>query len=205
MRVESTSPLVNSSRSSIEYYCSVYVDKRLLWWHWRGVYDNDPLLSKARRPFLSSRCKSVSGCRFHYKSLVEYTVALLSADYMLDVIGAGAMATCTTDWHQIWKAFPEAARLDLGIDGIHKDGQSRHVASTGTHSEFAGSWVKQLALLTQRGYVCTWRNPMYIYAKLFVFVAAGLSIGFPFFRTTNSLQGSQDKLFLRALHVQFQP
>ena len=122
---------------------------------------------------------------------------------MLDVIGAGATATCTTDWHQIWKASPEAARLDLGIDGIHQDGQSRPVASTGTHSEFASSWMKQLALLTRRGYVCTWRNPVYIYAKLSVCVAAGLLIGFTFFRTTNSLQGSQDKLFVRAFCVLF--
>ena len=123
------------------------------------------------------------------------------AEYMLDVIGAGATATCTTDWHQVWKHSPEAAELDLELERIHAEGRSRPVVSTGHHSEFASSWIKQLALLTHRGFVCNWRNPVYIYSKLTVCVPAGLVIGFTFFRATNSLQGCQDKLFVRGLRV----
>ena len=33
--------------------------------------------------------------------------ALLWAKYLLDVIGAGATATYTTDWHQVWKDSPD--------------------------------------------------------------------------------------------------
>ena len=122
---------------------------------------------------------------------------------MLDVVGAGATATCTTDWHQVWKDSTEAAKLDLEIDRIYREGRSRSVVSTGTHAEFASSWVKQLALLTHRGFVCNWRNLVYIYAKLVISVFAGLIIGFTFHGATNSLQGYQDKLFVRALCVSF--
>ena len=129
--------------------------------------------------------------------------ALLRAEYMLDVIGTGATATCTTDWHQIWKDSPEAAKLDLEIERIHEEGRSRPDVSTGTHSEFASSWMKQLALLTHRGFACNWRNPVYIYSKLSVCAPAGLIVGFTFFGATNSLQGCQDKLFVRGLRVSF--
>ncbi|KAI9569372.1 hypothetical protein HD554DRAFT_2093381 [Boletus coccyginus] len=117
------------------------------------------------------------------------------AEYMLDVIGAGATATCATDWHQVWKDSPEAAKLDLEIDRIHREGRSRSVVSTRAHPEFASSWMKQLALLTHRGFVCNWRNPIYIYSKLVTCVTTGLVTSFTFFGATNSLQGCQDKLF----------
>jgi ATP-binding cassette subfamily G (WHITE) protein 2 (SNQ2) len=123
---------------------------------------------------------------------------------MLDVIGVGATAMCTTDWHQVWTNSPEAAELDLEIKCIHKEGRTRPAVSTGTHSEFACSWMKQLALLTHRGFVCNWRNPVYIYSKLAVCVPTGLVVGYTFFGATNSLQGCQDKLFVRHLRVSFQ-
>lgn len=122
------------------------------------------------------------------------------AEYVLDVIGAGATATCTTDWNKVWKVSPEAAMLDLEIERICQKGRSsRPVVSTKTHPEFASSWLQQLAALIQRGFVCIWRNPAFVYSNLVLCVAAGLVIGFTFFGTTNSLQGCQDKLFVRAL------
>lgn len=117
---------------------------------------------------------------------------------MLDVIGAGATATCSTDWNQIWKESSEAAELEREIECIHDGGRSRPVVNTGTHSEFANSWTKQLGLLTHRGFVCYWRNPMYIYSKLIMSMISGIVIGFTFFGATNSLQGLQTKLFVRA-------
>ena len=41
---------------------------------------------------------------------------LFSAKYMLDVIGAGVTATCEQDWHEIWKASPEANCVEEEID-----------------------------------------------------------------------------------------
>lgn len=120
---------------------------------------------------------------------------------MLDVIGAGATATCTTDWHQVWKDSPEATQVNLEIERIHQEGQSRPVVSTGTHSEFASSWMKQLVLLTHRGFMCNWRGTAYTCSVLFGYTATGLITGFTFFGATNSLQGCQDKLYVRAVRV----
>jgi ATP-binding cassette subfamily G (WHITE) protein 2 (SNQ2) len=46
-------------------------------------------------------------------SLSNFFYDVLTADdraeFMLGVIGAGATATLTIDWHNVWKKFPEAA------------------------------------------------------------------------------------------------
>lgn len=120
---------------------------------------------------------------------------------MLEVIGAGVTAICAIDWNKIWKESPEAAELNREIERIHQEGRSRPPVSTGLQSEFASSWMKQLALLTHRGFVCYWRNPMYIYSKLIVSIVSGIVIGFTTFRATNSLQGCQNKLFVRCYHM----
>lgn len=122
---------------------------------------------------------------------------------MLDVIGAGATATCTTDWNQIWKESPEAAELEQEIERIPREGRSRPVTNTESHPELVSSWTKQLGLLTQRGFLCHWRNPTYIYSKLIFFVFGGLAIGLTFFRATNSLQGCQAKLFVGVFCASF--
>ncbi|KAG9313738.1 hypothetical protein JVU11DRAFT_6092 [Chiua virens] len=117
------------------------------------------------------------------------------AEYMLDVIGAGATARCTTDWHQIWIHSEEAAQLHDEIDRIEQEGRFRPVLSMGTHSEFASPWAKQLYLLICRGFLCHWRNPPYIYSKLIFYVVSGLLISFTFDGSSNSLQGCQNQLF----------
>lgn len=116
---------------------------------------------------------------------------------MLDVIGAGATATCTTDWNQVWRESPEAVELEQVIQRINREGCSRPVPCIESHPVFASSWMKQLGLLTRRGLVCYWRNPTYIYAKLLFCIVGGLSTGLTFLGATDSLLGCQAKLFVR--------
>ena len=120
---------------------------------------------------------------------------------MLDVIGAGATASTSVDWHDVWKRSPEASSLQTQIEEIHTQGRAHAVAHTERHSEFATSWIYQLLVLTQRGFQSYWRNPTYLMAKLVLNIAGGLLIGFTFFRTNDSLQGTQNKLFVRALVI----
>ncbi|KAF9228275.1 pleiotropic drug resistance ABC transporter [Gyrodon lividus] len=119
------------------------------------------------------------------------------AEYLLDVIGAGATATSSTDWHQIWEGSHEASELDLEIQRIHMEGRARAHFSNGSerHMEFATSWMHQLVALTQRGFESYWRNPTYIFAKLILGISGGLLVGLTFFQTENTLQGTQNKLF----------
>ncbi|KAJ8595721.1 hypothetical protein M405DRAFT_806639 [Rhizopogon salebrosus TDB-379] len=117
------------------------------------------------------------------------------AEYMLDVIGAGATATTSIDWHDVWQKSPEADTLEDELQRIHVEGRSRPVVRTAQRTAFATSWKHQMIALTQRNFQAYWRNPTYLMAKLVLNIAGGLLIGFTFFKTEDSLQGSQNKLF----------
>ncbi|KAG1745100.1 ABC-2 type transporter-domain-containing protein [Suillus paluster] len=101
------------------------------------------------------------------------------AEYMLDVIGAGATAISTTDWYEVWMCSSEAAQLQLSVQ----------------LSAFATSWSYQFVALAHRNFQAYWRNPIYICSKFVLNIAGGLLVGFTFFQANNSLQGTQDKLF----------
>lgn len=117
------------------------------------------------------------------------------AEYMLDVIGAGATASTSVDWHSIWKNSPEAATLQEEIENIHNESRARPVVQAARPTEFATSWYHQLVALTQRNFQAYWRNPTYLIAKFALCIAGGLLIGFTFYKTSDSLQGTQNKLF----------
>lgn len=117
------------------------------------------------------------------------------AEYMLDVIGAGATAVSTTDWYNVWKCSPEAAQLQDYINDLHEQGRSHPRQLNDQYSVFATSWLHQFVALTHRNFQAYWRNPTYIRAKFLLNIAGGLLVGFTFFQATDSLQGTQNKLF----------
>jgi ATP-binding cassette subfamily G (WHITE) protein 2 (SNQ2) len=117
------------------------------------------------------------------------------AEYMLEVIGAGATATVDQNWHDVWTASSEAEKLQEEIEQIHQEGRSRGKVDTAIHSLYAARWGYQVRELVKRGYVDFWRQPEYILAKVILNVSGGLLIGFTFFKSHNSLQGTQNKLF----------
>jgi hypothetical protein len=52
-------------------------------------------------------------------------ISFLRAEYVLDVIGAGATATSEQDWYNIWKAPPESVAVQEEVNKIHTEGRSR--------------------------------------------------------------------------------
>ncbi|KIP09940.1 hypothetical protein PHLGIDRAFT_102023 [Phlebiopsis gigantea 11061_1 CR5-6] len=117
------------------------------------------------------------------------------AEYILQVIGAGASATIDRDWNQIWKESPEAMKLQHEIEAIHEEGRKHPAVETTLHTEFATGWPHQLVTLLHRDLLDHWRNPTIIFSKIALNIVAGLFIGFTFFKSKDSLQGTQDKLF----------
>lgn len=115
---------------------------------------------------------------------------------MLTAISAGATSTSNTDWHDIWKRSPEANMLQEELDHIHAEGRSRPPVEAALHKEFATPWLHQTALLLKRDCLAHWRNPTFLMSKLALNIIAGLFIGFTFFKSKDSLQGTQDKLFV---------
>lgn len=115
---------------------------------------------------------------------------------MLDVIGAGATATSAQDWYQIWLKSPEAIQVQQEIEAIHAEGRSRPPVEATLHREFATRWMYQMGLLLKRNAQAYWRDPTYLMAKLVLNALGGLFIGFTFWKSKSSPQGTQNKLFV---------
>ncbi|KPI44003.1 Brefeldin A resistance protein [Cyphellophora attinorum] len=62
------------------------------------------------------------------------------------------------------------------------------------HAFAAPVWT-QTYLLTKRTFIAYWRDPSYLYGKLFVSVIVGIFNGFTFYNLSNTLAALQSKLF----------
>jgi len=124
----------------------------------------------------------------------------LSAEYILDVIGAGATATSEQDWHSTWVRSSEVKEVRAELDKIHTEGRKRPAVQAEFHSKFATKWLYQFWELFVRDARVHWRNPSYLMAKLALNAAGGLFIGFTFWKSNDSQQGTQNKLFVCIFH-----
>ncbi|KAK7045764.1 ATP-binding cassette transporter snq2 [Paramarasmius palmivorus] len=117
------------------------------------------------------------------------------AEFMLDVIGAGATAISEQDWHEIWRNSSEKTQLDIDINHIHSEGRTRPPVQASIEREFATPWHFQTWELLKRNSQSHYRNPIYLVSKFVLCIFAGLFIGFSFFKAKNTQQGTQNKLF----------
>jgi len=119
---------------------------------------------------------------------------------MLDIVGAGATATSTMDWAAVWKESQGAARLLEEIGEMRKRKKNSADSETTQQQlryEFAMPWRYQLGQLLKREAEQHWRTPDALIAKFALNTFGGLIVGFTFFRSNNSIQGTQNKLFVR--------
>jgi ATP-binding cassette, subfamily G (WHITE), member 2, SNQ2 len=123
-------------------------------------------------------------------------LGVFSAEFMLDVIGAGATATSEQDWHEIWRNSSEKTQLDIDINRIHSEGRTRPPVQASIEREFATPWYFQTWELLKRNSQSHYRNPIYLVAKFVLCIFAGIFIGFSFFKAKDSQQGTQNKLFV---------
>ncbi|KAJ6507866.1 pleiotropic drug resistance ABC transporter [Mycena vitilis] len=117
------------------------------------------------------------------------------AEFMLDVIGAGATATSTQDWEAVWRKSPESAKAREELERIHTDGRSRGAVKATFTATYATPWTQQAASLLRRDFRFRWRDPTYLLSKLVLNIVAGLIIGFTFFKAKATQQGTQNQLF----------
>ncbi|KAL8280941.1 hypothetical protein RQP46_006620 [Phenoliferia psychrophenolica] len=120
------------------------------------------------------------------------------AEYILEVIGAGAGAKASADWHQLWKESEEFKQTQRQIDDYHQQfaGQvSAADKAPDSGRSYAAHTTTQISLVTQRVFQHYWRDPTYVMAKVMLNIVAGLFIGFSFWNTPNDVSGLQNKLF----------
>ncbi len=120
---------------------------------------------------------------------------------MLDVIGAGATASVKEDWHEIWTRSEEYGKVQVQIEEIHTKGRARPPVETEIATEYATNWFNQLAQLIKRDASVHNRDPSYMMAKIMLNIVAGLFLGFSFFLSDDTQQGTQNKLFVSYLRL----
>ncbi|KAI9904474.1 hypothetical protein N3K66_001003 [Trichothecium roseum] len=114
------------------------------------------------------------------------------------------------NWSDEWKSSAEARAVEQEVDSIvaSRGGDSHGSADgsgAGGHKQFAASTWLQCVELTRRLFRQQWRDPSYIYGKLFVAVIIGIFNGFTFWRLGNSVQDMQNRMFTCFLIVTVPP
>ncbi|KAJ5151362.1 uncharacterized protein N7482_010614 [Penicillium canariense] len=123
------------------------------------------------------------------------------AEYMLEIIGAGASGHASKDWPAVWKKSNEASEVKAELGRIRAAGSSPN-DGTGLintelddQGEYAMPLIAQLWWVTRRVFQQYWREPAYIGAKYMLGVVSALFIGFSYFLPGQSIQGIQNRLF----------
>lgn len=81
------------------------------------------------------------------------------------------------DWNDEWRRSDEAKAIEAEIDSIMAE-QKEAVATDRKATKFAAPTWKQSLLLTKRTFIKHWREPHYVYGRLFVHVTMGILVGF---------------------------
>ena len=120
------------------------------------------------------------------------------AEYILDVIGAGATATTDKNWHDLF--LQSDLNRQLREDLAHIYATKRHEqdeTSLTSMREYAQPFIVQLYEVTKRAFIAYWRNPLYIYTKLMLNFVSGLGVGSSFYKEgeTNYYIALQNRLF----------
>lgn len=119
------------------------------------------------------------------------------AEYMLEIVN-NSQDGQGRDWYECWKDSGETQAVQTEIGRIHTEKHNEFIAGgqeAETHGEFAMPFTAQLSQVTTRVFQQYWRTPSYIASKMFLAIAAGLFIGFSFFRASTSLAGMQTIVF----------
>ena len=122
------------------------------------------------------------------------------AEYILDVIGAGATATTDKNWFQLYRESPQYAEMQSELDRLSRLGTEAPLsaeASSRLNREYAQPFFVQVSEVVRRAFASYWRNPTYVIAKLFLNTFGGLFIGSSFWGqgAKTSTASLQNKLF----------
>ncbi|KAG0663045.1 ATP-binding cassette transporter snq2 [Maudiozyma exigua] len=119
------------------------------------------------------------------------------AEYILEVIGAGATEVTDVDWHQVWLNSEEGQRAREEVDENILDLAHKHSMSERNDRprKYATSYFYQFKYVYLRTALTFWRSTSYIISKLMLMTVAGLYVGFTFFNPGNSRIGMQNTMF----------
>jgi len=109
------------------------------------------------------------------------------------------------NWNNEWRSSAENKELLAEIDKINSERSSKPGAQADTQHEFASPIWLQITTLTKRMFRQYWRDPSYLYGKLFVSVVIGIFNGFTFWKLGNSVQDMQNRMFTSFMIIVIPP
>ncbi|KKY16641.1 putative abc transporter [Diplodia seriata] len=130
------------------------------------------------------------------------------AEFILETAAKGGRKADGTriDWNREWKESENNKRMLEEIDRINSERKEDRVPrQAGQAREFAAPVWLQTTMLTKRLFIQFWRDPSYLYGKLFVSVIIGVFNGFTFWQLGNSAQDMQNRMFTAFLIIVFPP
>ena len=124
------------------------------------------------------------------------------AEYILDVIGAGATASVTNDWFAAWQNSKEYQDVSAEIDHLVQQGltiKDEESDNTDLDSTYATSYQYQLYQVLNRTFIQLYRSLPYIMPKFMLTLLGGLIIGFSFWKVKHTVIGMQNVMFANFL------
>ncbi|KAJ8110182.1 hypothetical protein OPT61_g6907 [Boeremia exigua] len=111
------------------------------------------------------------------------------------------------NWNEEWLKSDNAKEVLKEIERLKTERSKKASANEDTEeqSEFAASVWLQTTMLTKRTFVQQWRDPSYVYGKLFTAVLIGIFNGFTFWQLGNSIGDMQNRMFTSFLIIMVPP
>ncbi|KAF1943441.1 hypothetical protein EJ02DRAFT_400483 [Clathrospora elynae] len=113
------------------------------------------------------------------------------------------------NWNEEWQKSDNNQQMLKEIDRIKADRikivSDNKKEGDEEESEFAASVWLQTTMLTKRTFVQYWRDPSYLYGKLFVAVIIGIFNGFTFWQLGNTIGDLQNRMFTCFLIILIPP
>lgn len=109
------------------------------------------------------------------------------------------------NWDDEWLNSDEARNVKEEIKRIKEARSKIPAREANDQREFASPVALQTMELTKRLFIQYWRDPSYLYGKLFVSVIVGIFNGFTFWQLGNSLVDMQDRMFTSFLILLIPP
>ncbi|KAH8674955.1 ABC-2 type transporter [Ilyonectria robusta] len=110
----------------------------------------------------------------------------------------------SVDWNEEWRKSNEAKAIDDEIDSIAAE-KRNIVTSDKKPTKFAASTWYQCVLLTKRTFIKHWREPHYVYGRLFIHVTMGIISGFTFWNLGKDVASLQNRMFTAIIYPFFVP
>lgn len=99
------------------------------------------------------------------------------------------------NWDEEWLNSENGKEVKREIQRIKSERSKVEPRALGEQHEFASPVVSQTTELTKRLFIQYWRDPAYLYGKLFVSVIVGIFNGFTYWQLGDSIVSSQNRMF----------